>query len=87
MRLGEEGSLLCVMHVQARVHCEVFKDNSGALEMTKVHKFRPQMKHLNVKLYHFWLYVESSNITKYAIHNMQQIADYLTKPLKSDMLQ
>jgi hypothetical protein len=26
---------------QARVHCHVFEDNSGALEMAKIHKYRP----------------------------------------------
>ena len=42
---------------QARVHCRVFEDNSGALEMAKVHKYRPRTKHLNVKLHHFRDYV------------------------------
>jgi hypothetical protein len=37
---------------QARVHCRVFEDNSGALEMARVHKYRPRTKHLNVKLHH-----------------------------------
>jgi hypothetical protein len=32
------------------VHCKVFEDNSGALEMATVHKPRPRTKHLNVKL-------------------------------------
>ncbi len=43
---------------QAKVHCRVFEDNSGALEMAKVHKYRPRTKHLNVRLHHFRDYVE-----------------------------
>jgi hypothetical protein len=33
---------------QALVHCCVFKDNSGALEMARVHKYQPRTKYLNV---------------------------------------
>jgi hypothetical protein len=36
-----------------KMHCKIFEDNSGALEMAKTHKDRPRTKHLNVKLHHF----------------------------------
>jgi hypothetical protein len=39
----------------ATVRCRVFEDNSGAIEMDQVHKFRPRTKHINVKLNHFWI--------------------------------
>ena len=32
---------LKVLDHQPRVHCKVFEDNSGALEMASVHKWRP----------------------------------------------
>ena len=35
------------------VFCEVFEDNSGAIEMANIHKYCPRTKHLNVKLHHF----------------------------------
>jgi len=35
-----------------KVHCRVFEDNSGALEMATVHKYRPRTKHLASK-FHF----------------------------------
>ena len=38
---------------QARIHCQVFEDNSDVLEMARIHKYRPQTKHLNVGLHHF----------------------------------
>ena len=37
-----------IRSVKGKVHCQVFKDNSGALEMAKVHKYHPRRKHLNV---------------------------------------
>jgi hypothetical protein len=36
-----------------KMHCKIFEDNSGALEMATTHKHRPRTKHLNVKLHHF----------------------------------
>ena len=65
----------------ADVHCQVFEDNSGAIEMAQVHKYRPQTKHLNVKLHHFRMYVEKKEISLHPIKSADQIADYLTKPL------
>ena len=42
-----------VVAPQACIHCHVFEDNSGALEMAKIHKYRPRTKHLNIRLHHF----------------------------------
>jgi hypothetical protein len=67
---------------KAKVHCRVFEDISGALEMATVHKYRPRTKHLNVKLHHFREYVESGEISIHKIDTTQQVADYLTKPLE-----
>jgi hypothetical protein len=67
-----------------KVHCRVFEDNSGALEMAKIHKSRPRTKHINAKLHHFRSYVG-----KYiSIHNIgthDQPADILTKQLPYDV--
>ena len=71
---------------EAKVKCKVFEDNSGALEMAKVHKYRPRTKHLNVKLHHFRQYVEDGTITIHPITTTEQVADYLTKPLNEEML-
>jgi hypothetical protein len=71
---------------QAKVHCRVFEDNSGALEMAKVHKYRPRTKHLNVRLHHFRDYVERQEISIHAINTNDQPADYLTKALNENTL-
>ena len=76
-----------VTHHKAQVHCRVFEDNSGALEMAKVFKYRPRTKHLNCKLHHFCSYVESKQISIHPISTTDQRADYMTKPLNVDLLQ
>jgi hypothetical protein len=64
-----------------KVHCKVFEDNSGALEMAKVHKFRPRTKHINIKYHHFWSYVNDETISIHPITSEQNPADMLTKGL------
>ena len=71
---------------QARVHCQVFEDNSGALEMARIHKYRPRTKHLNVRLHHFRDYVERKEISIHPINTNDQPADFLTKALNEETL-
>ena len=42
-----------VLDHKVKVHCIVFEDNSSAIEMAVVHKWRPRTKHLATKLHHF----------------------------------
>ena len=81
-----KGHGIDIADTRAKLHCKVFEDNSGALEMAKVHKFRPRTKHLNVKLHHFRGYVERGDITIHAIPTTEQLSDYLTKPLAQNVL-
>ena len=68
------------------MHCKVFEDNSGALHMATIHKYRPRTKHLNVKLHHFRRYVNDGQMEIHPIESANQQADYLTKPVKADVL-
>jgi hypothetical protein len=70
---------------QAQVHCKVFEDNSGALEMAKITKYRPRTKHLNCRLHFFRSYVDSGHITIHKIDTKEQPADILTKPLAEEL--
>ena len=72
---------------RAKIHCKVFEDNSGALEMAKVHKYRPRTKHLNVKLHHFRSKVEDGTISIHKIDTKLQPADILTKPVNKETLE
>ena len=70
-----------------KIHCKVFEDNSGALEMAKTHKYRPRTKHINVKFHHFRDYVTRGEISIHKIDTSEQLADYLTKPLNKESLE
>jgi hypothetical protein len=67
-----------------KVHCKVFEDNSGAIKIAKFRKYRPQTKHLNIRLFHFRGYVDRSEITIHKIKSEDQPADVLTKPLSDN---
>jgi len=61
------------------VHCHVFEDNSGALEMAKNPRYRLRTKQIATKHHHFGLYVERGDITSLPTPTEDQQADSLTK--------
>ena len=77
-----------IQSATAKVHCKVFEDNTGALEIAKIHKYRPQTKHLNCQLHHFRSYVDDTKeISIHKIDMKEPPADYLTKPLNQENLE
>ena len=78
---------LIIHKSKPKIHCKVFEDNSGALEMAKNYKYRPRTKHLNVKYHHFRDYVERGEISIHKIDTSDQLADYLTKPVPLETLE
>jgi hypothetical protein len=62
------------------VHCKVFEDNSGALEMGKLPKMRPRTKHICVRMHHFREHVRKGLISLHKIPTRYQLADIATKP-------
>ena len=66
---------------QPKVHCRLFEDNTGAIEVAKEPKLRPRTKHLAVKLFHFLEHVERKIISIHYIDTKEQNADIFTKPL------
>ena len=74
------------MYSKPKVYCHIYEDNSGALEMAKVHKYRPRTKHINVKYHHFRGYVSDGKIKLYPISTTIQPADIFTKPLPKELL-
>jgi len=69
------------------VHCRVFEDNSGALEIARVPKIRARTKHINTKYFHFRSYVDKKQITIHPIRSEWQPADSLTKITPASLLQ
>jgi hypothetical protein len=70
-----------VLNTTPRVHCKVFEDNAGAIEIAKVPKMRPRTKHLNIKYHHFREEVRKGTISIYHTKTEDQVADIFTKPL------
>jgi hypothetical protein len=70
-----------------KMHCKVFEDNSGALEMATTHKHRPRTKHLNVKLHHFRDCVTRKETSMHPIDTSNQLADYLTKAVNQQIME
>jgi Reverse transcriptase (RNA-dependent DNA polymerase)/GAG-pre-integrase domain len=68
-----------------QVHCKVFEDNSGALEMARVPKMRPRTKHMNLKYHHFREAVQDGKVSIHAISTHDQLADIFTKPLAVEL--
>lgn len=62
------------------VHCKVFEDNSGALEMGRIPKMRPRTKHICVRMHHFREHVRRGLISIHKIATRFQLADIATKP-------
>ena len=76
-----------VIHKQAKVHCKVFEDNSGAIEMSTNDKFCPRTKHINNKIHHFLQYVDNGSISVRHIGTLDQPEDILTKPTSQPLFQ
>ena len=68
-------------YLPPKVHCTVFEDNSGALELARLPKIRPRTKHINQSYHHFREHVERQDVSIQATPTEDQLADILTKPL------
>jgi Reverse transcriptase (RNA-dependent DNA polymerase) len=71
---------------KAKIHCKLYEDNSGALEILKKKKYQPRTKHLLVILHHFRDYVTRGKITIHPIRTHDQQAGYLSKPVYEEIL-
>ena len=80
LKEGRENGLQ-VQDLPPKVHCTVFEDNSGALELARLPKMRPRTKHINQSFHHFREHVERQEIIVKATPTDKQMADILTKPL------
>jgi hypothetical protein len=77
---------VAIIRDHPQIHCKLFEDNSGAIELAKVPKMRPRTKHINVKYHHFREYVENNEISINKIDTLDQPADILTKPVNEVLL-
>ena len=63
------------------IHCKLFEDNNGALELATSPRYRPRTKHIAIKYHHFREHVTKGKVSIQPIDTKQQIADIFTKAL------
>ena len=63
------------------VHCTIFEDNKGCIDLVNVPKIRPRTKHIALKYHHFRSFVQNNTISIQYIDTTKQIADIFTKAL------
>jgi len=78
---------LPIRPLSPKIHCKVFEDNTGAIEIAKVPKMRPRTKHLNIKYHHFREEVSKGTVSIYHVKTEDQMADMLTKPLDQKLFE
>jgi hypothetical protein len=83
MRLVKEikKNLKLPMETEPKIHCKLFEDNVGAIELAKVPKMRPLTKHINPKYHHFRKHVHDGDVTVQYVPSEEQWADIFTKNL------
>jgi hypothetical protein len=61
------------------IRCQMFEDNSAALEMARVPKIRPRTRHINSVLHHFRNEVANNRLLLEKVATEDNQADILTK--------
>jgi hypothetical protein len=69
------------------IHCTLFEDNNGALELARAPRYRPHAKHIAIKYHHFWEHVKNGLVSIQAIDTKEQIADQFTKALQKGVFE
>jgi hypothetical protein len=67
------------------VHCTLFEDNNGALELAREPRYRPRTKHIAIKYHHFREHVRTGKVKISPIDTREQIADQFTKGLSTTL--
>ena len=71
----------------SKIHCGIFEDNTGTLELVKEFRIRPRTKHMNSKFWHFTTFMEANKdiLTFHWIDTKSQVSDMLTKALGGEL--
>ena len=64
-----------------KIHCTIFEDNKGCIDLVKAPKMRPRTKHIALKYHHFRSYIKKELISIHYIETTMKIADIFTKVL------
>lgn len=66
------------------LHCTLFEDNKGCIDLVKAPRMRPRTKHIALKYHHFRRFVKDKIISIEYVDTKEQIADIFTKALGDD---
>ena len=64
-----------------KIHCSVFEDNIGCIDLVKTPRMRPRTKHIALKYHHFREQVRKKLVTTHHLETKEQVADIFTKAL------
>jgi len=76
-----------VLNAMPKIHCKVFEDNAGAIEIANVPKMRPRTKHLSIKYHHFREEVKKGTICIYHTRTKSRLQILLPSPYLNNLLQ
>ena len=63
------------------VHCKIFEDNKGCIDLVETPRMRPRTKHRALKYHHFRSSVKSKSVSIKYVETKDQTADIFTKAL------
>ena len=63
------------------IHCSIFEDNMGCIDLVKTPRMRPRTKHIALKYPHFREHTRKKLVTVHHIDTKEQVADIFTKAL------
>ena len=69
------------------IHCSIFEDNKGCIDLVNTPRMRPRTKHIALKYHHFRSHVKNKLISIQHIETENQIADIFTKALPDPQFQ
>ena len=79
--LEELQKVIPYLHSTPILHCKVFEDNRGCIDLINSPRLRPRTKHIALKYHHFREHVKSKTISVKYIETEDQVADIFTKAL------
>ena len=79
--------ILKIPEADLKIRCNLFEDNKGAEELTKVPKIRPRTKHIATKYHHFRESVKNKTLLVKRVETSHQLADIFTKALPKQSLE
>ena len=79
--IGKLAVVLPIIIEQAKVHCAIFEDNNGCIELVKCPRMRLRTKHIALKYHHFRSEVKEALIAVKEVDTKMQHWGLLTKVL------